>query len=75
MYASIVDCAAETLELQRATMTYLPPEAWRYGKCAELAQEVLAFADKPITPTRIAITRTTKMEPSEDDIGERVERQ
>lgn len=49
----MADCAAVTLELQRAVISYLPLEFFKYGKCAKLAQDGLAAFDKPMRPTRI----------------------
>ena len=45
-------CAAKTLELHKATMTYLFLFASKYGKWALLAHEVLAVTERPMMPTR-----------------------
>ena len=41
------------MELHRAVMVYLSLELVKYGKCAALAQAVLAVDERPIMPTRI----------------------
>ena len=46
-------CADSLLVLHSAWISYLPLEATRYGKWAELAQEVLAVLERPMTPTRM----------------------
>lgn len=48
----MADLAEATLELHRAVMAYLCLEVFRYGKCAVLAQAVLALGERPIMPTR-----------------------
>lgn len=52
-YALTAACADDTVELQRAVSMYLPLESLRYGRCAELAHDVVAVGDRPMIPTRI----------------------